>query len=202
MGLRRDAGLAAAGRGAARSSGWPSSPAASATTGSIELEPGIPTAVAGRAELIVDLRHAEDAESLELDAAAARDGGRREAAAARGCELARASGSGGSSRSAFDELAWSRALPRSPAAPPLTSGALHDAAEMARVLPAAMLFVPLDGAASATPRRRTPRRRTSSAGIEAFGELAGRVAQRGDHELLEELGERLGGVVPGDARPP
>ena len=58
MDMRRDAGLAAASTALAvetiaRELGGVG------TTGVLRLEPGIPTAVAGRAELLVDLRHGE-----------------------------------------------------------------------------------------------------------------------------------------------
>ena len=56
---------------------------------------------------------------------------------------------------------------------PLRSGALHDAAEMAGVLPAAMLFVPSIDGLSHAPGEDTSEE-DLTAGIEAFGRLAGR----------------------------
>jgi N-carbamoyl-L-amino-acid hydrolase len=141
MELRRDAGLAAAeaalaieriargcdGRG---------------TTGDFLLRPGIITAVAGEAELGVDLRHADAAalsrmheESREAAAGVARQ---------RGCELAEEPvwridptrfdpELVATARQACGEVAGTDRV--------LTSGALHDAANVARVLPAAMIFV-------------------------------------------------------------
>ena len=56
MELRRDAGLAAA-DAALRIEGIGREHGGVATTGVLRLEPGIPTAVAGKAELVADLRH-------------------------------------------------------------------------------------------------------------------------------------------------
>ena len=56
----------------------------------------------------------------------------------------------------------------------LTSGALHDAAEVARVLPAAMVFCPSTGGISHAAQEDTPERDLAAA-IEAFGLLANRV---------------------------
>ena len=85
-------------RGGARDRADPATPtAASATTGELRLEPGIPTAVAGRATLAVDLRHPEAAalaRMLDGARAACRRGGRRPRLRARARRR-----SGGSSRS-------------------------------------------------------------------------------------------------------
>ena len=56
----------------------------------------------------------------------------------------------------------------------LTSGALHDAAEVARVLPAAMIFCPSAGGISHAMQEDTSEP-DLRAGIEAFGLLANRV---------------------------
>ena len=56
----------------------------------------------------------------------------------------------------------------------LPSGALHDAAEVARVLPAAMVFCPSTGGISHAVEEDTPES-DLAAGIEAFGLLANRV---------------------------
>ena len=56
----------------------------------------------------------------------------------------------------------------------LISGALHDAAEVARVLPAAMIFAPSIGGLSHTPVEDTDEHDLAAA-IEAFGVLADRV---------------------------
>jgi hydantoinase/carbamoylase family amidase len=145
------------------------------TTGALALRPGIPTAVAGEAELLVDLRH-PDAPQLETmfwsAVTAARDAGAR-----RDCRLE-------------DELVWqieplpfdadlvAAALEVVTAAggrsTPMTSGALHDAAEVGRVLPAAMVFVPSIAGISHAKEENTSDA-DLAAGIEVFGALANRV---------------------------
>jgi len=176
--VRRDAGLAAAEaalaieRIAVERDGL-------STTGSLRLEPGIPTAVAGHAELVADLRH-PDADELAamLDEATA---ALAEAAGARGCEVA-------------SELIWRiEPIPFDPGLVAaarvacreaggsdraVTSGALHDAAEVARVLPAAMVFCPsIDGISHAAEEDTAEA--DLVAGIEAYGALAAQVLSAG-----------------------
>ena len=174
MVLRRDAGLAAA-DAALRIEGVAREHDGVATTGVLRLEPGIPTAVAGRAELVADLRH-PDAGQLKAMLAATREIA-ADAAGARECELS-------------EEPIWrieplafdpelvedARHACREAAGVEreLTSGALHDAAEVSRVMPAAMLFVPSLRGLSHTREEDTPES-DLIAGIEAFGLLANRV---------------------------
>jgi hydantoinase/carbamoylase family amidase len=145
------------------------------TTGVVALHPGIPTAVPGIAELVVDLRHRDSGE-LEAMLDEAVDFA-REASAARGCE-------------ATDEEVWriapigfdpmlvatgSDVVRKAGGRPePLTSGALHDAAEVARVLPAAMLFCPSRGGLSHAAAEDTDEADLAVA-IEAFSDLIGRI---------------------------
>jgi hydantoinase/carbamoylase family amidase len=177
MDRRRDAGLAAA-DAALRIEQLPATGGGVTTTGALSLRPGIPTAVAGVAELMVDLRNA-DAEALARMLAGAREAG-RDAAAARGCEFS-------------SELVWriepitfDAALVRTAreacrevagADRVLVSGALHDAAEMARVLPAAMVFCPSVAGISHAPEEDTADA-DLAVGIEAFGALANRALVR------------------------
>jgi N-carbamoyl-L-amino-acid hydrolase len=178
MDRRRDAGLAAA-EMALRVEEIGSSHAGVATTGVLTLHPGIPTAVAGEAVLLVDLRHprADELAAMLAEALAAAQA----VAAARGCEA----GSEPVWRIEpipFDpELVSAAGLACAEAAGSdrvLPSGALHDAAEVARVLPAAMVFCPSTGGISHAVEEDTPDS-DLAAGIEAFGLLANRVLADG-----------------------
>jgi N-carbamoyl-L-amino-acid hydrolase len=176
MDRRADAGLAAADT-ALRVEAVGRDAGGMATTGSLVLRPGIPTAVAGEAELLVDLRHAHAGELAGmLDAAmsAARD-----AAASRGCAV-------NSERiwsiepvpfdPALVELAANAVREATGTERRLTSGALHDAAEVARILPAAMMFVPSVAGISHAKEEDTSEADLVT-GIEAFGSLANGVLE-------------------------
>jgi hydantoinase/carbamoylase family amidase len=174
MDRRRDAGLAAA-ELALRIEDTASSHAGVATTGALTLRPGIPTAVAGEAELLVDLRHPQ-ADELAVMLADVRAAA-RVVAAERGCEvgwqpvwriepIAFDPSLVAAAREACREAAGSDRE--------LTSGALHDAAEVARILPAAMVFCPSAGGISHAKKEDTPEPDLTAA-IEAFGLLANRV---------------------------
>jgi len=148
------------------------------TTGGLVLEPGIATAVPGRAELLVDLRHPDAA---ELEAMLG--------------EVRVAAGDRSSQRdcSVDEERIWRiEPIPIDPAlvelaaeaaaaaggrTDPLTSGALHDAAEVARVLPAAMMFCPSRAGLSHTVQEDTAEADLATA-IDAYGELVGRALLR------------------------
>ncbi len=145
------------------------------TVGAIEAHPGIPTAIPGTVELWLDQRHAQArplatmvAETLEAASAAAGQ---------HGVELA-------------VEPVWSiEPIPFDPAlvalareaaggGEPLPSGALHDAAEVARAgVPTAMLFVQSLGGISHAPDEDS-RPEHLRAGIEALGRLAGEALRR------------------------
>src|SRR5213078_791450 len=173
MDRRRDAGLAAATTALAierigqRHRGM-------ATTGALELQPGIATAVAGEAELMVDLRNA-DAGELAAMLGEAADAGEA-AAAARGCKLA-VEPVWRIEPIAFDEhlvaLAREACHETTGSDRVLTSGALHDAAEVARVLPAAMVFSPSIAGLSHAVAEDTDEADLAAA-IEAFGLLSNR----------------------------
>ncbi len=165
MGDRRDAGLAAA-AAALRIESIGAETGGTATTGQLSLRPGIATAVPGRADLIVDLRHAES-ESLarmlsEVESEA------RAAAEERGCGF-EAGLIWRTSPTHFDPrlLAAAREIA---AGRELVSGALHDAAEMARVVPAAMLFCPSIGGISHAKEEDTAESDIRIA-VESFGAL-------------------------------
>ena len=174
MDMRRDAGLAAAAT-ALEVRAIPAQEGGVATTGELELRPGIVTAVAGEARLGVDLRN-PDGEALARMLAKARAAAAR-AAEEHGCEVSEAPVwriepipfDGRLVAAAREACA---AVAGAPAE--LASGALHDAAEVARVLPAAMVFAPSARGISHAREEDTPEEDLAAA-IEAFGELANRV---------------------------
>lgn len=170
MDARRDAGLAAATsaleieRIGVREGG-------TATTGVLTLHPGIATAVPGQAELVVDLRHA-DAERLQMMLSAANDAARA-AASERGCELETDPIWAivpidfdptlvGLARDACRTVTGSEIV--------LRSGALHDAAEVARVLPVTMMFTSSIAGISHAPQEDTAEGDLRVA-LETFGRL-------------------------------
>jgi N-carbamoyl-L-amino-acid hydrolase len=141
MDARRDAGLAAAAT-ALRVERIAREAGGVGTTGALRFDPGIVTAVPGEASVSIDLRH-PDAEALARMLAAVREAG-SQAAAERDCELSerpiwRIEPIGFDpdlverARRACERVAGEGAV--------LASGALHDAAEIARRVPAAMIFV-------------------------------------------------------------
>ena len=156
MDARHDAGLAAA-AAALRVEEIAAAEGGVGTVGEIGFEPGIPTAVPGRASMVVDLRN-RSADALGRDARGRR--ARRSRPRARGgAASCRRSRSGGSSRSiSIPELV---ALAREACERvtgtdyELPSGALHDAASMAPHLPTAMVFSPSIAGVSHAPEEDT-----------------------------------------------
>lgn len=174
MDMRSDAGLAAAATAlaieeVAREHGG------TATTGALELSPGAVTIVPGRAELSVDLRNS-DADRLAAMLDETREAG-QVAADRRGCDI-QFEPLWEIAPTAFDERLVRQAREACTALAGsdrvLISGALHDAAEAAIVLPVAMIFAPSIGGLSHTPVEDT-REEDLAAAIEAFGMLAERV---------------------------
>jgi N-carbamoyl-L-amino-acid hydrolase len=174
MAMRRDAGLAAAAC-AMRIAAIPDEHGGVATTGDIRLEPGIPTAVAGVAGLSCDLRN-PDAGALAAMLSSARDAA-TQSATEQGCEL---------SEELVFRIAPTKFDPELVAAATeaceattgtsyrITSGALHDAASVSRVMPAAMIFSPSRGGISHAKVEDTSEDDLKTA-IEAFGTLVDRV---------------------------
>jgi hydantoinase/carbamoylase family amidase len=159
MEMRRDAGLAAA-RVALAVEEIAKRHGGVGTVGVLRLEPGIPTAVPGRAELVVDLRHAEAAPLAAMLAEV------REAAGdAETDEIWRIE------PIPFDERLVAAALEAAGSGRKLGSGALHDAAEMARHIPTAMMFTSSTRGLSHAPEEDTPEEHLEQA-IAAFGRLA------------------------------
>jgi beta-ureidopropionase / N-carbamoyl-L-amino-acid hydrolase len=174
MDRRRDSGLAAA-DAALRIERVGRSHGGMATTGALALRPGIATAVAGEAEMLVDLRHPDAGELAAMLEEAW--GAGQEAAGDRGCEFESEHvwsiepipfdpGLVDRAREASREVTGSERV--------LTSGALHDAAEAARVVPTAMIFSPSIAGISHAKEEDTAEGDLIAA-IEAFGLLANRV---------------------------
>lgn len=173
MAMRQDAGLAAAAC-AVRIREVPDERGGVATTGELRLAPGIATAVAGEAALACDLRNS-DAGSLEAMLADARRAA-ADCARERRCDM-REEPIFRIAPTAFDPTlvdAAARACEeQTGSAYRITSGALHDAASVARVRPAAMMFCPSIGGISHAEVEDTSERDLRIA-IESFGLLVGK----------------------------
>jgi hydantoinase/carbamoylase family amidase len=147
------------------------------TVGGATSEPGVITAVAGRTEMLLDQRHL-DARELGAMRDEARAASER-AAMNQGCEVS------------FDRI-WSIppvrfddrliALARRAVADSggrdtaIPSGPLHDAAEMARLIPSVMVFSSSSPPVSHTKEEDTPESDLRVA-IEAFGRTVGGIMQ-------------------------
>jgi N-carbamoyl-L-amino-acid hydrolase len=167
MEMRRDAGLAAA-RTALAVEEIAREHGGVGTTGVLRLEPGIPTAVPGGAELVVDLRHGSAgalAEMLHAVRAAAADSADARDVAVSETEIWRIE------PIPFDETLVEAALTAAGSGRRLPSGALHDAAEMARHVPTVMMFTSSTHGRSHAADEDTPEEHLTAA-IAAFGRLA------------------------------
>jgi hydantoinase/carbamoylase family amidase len=171
MDVRRDPGLAAS-AAALRVEEVAKDEGGVATVGAMTFEPGIPTAVPGVVSMLVDLRH-PDAEALARMLAAAREA-IRSSAAARGCEVAEEP-VWRIEPISFDpglvELAREACARVTGTGHELPSGALHDAASMAPLVPTTMVFSP-SVAGISHAREEDTAEADLVAAIEAFGELA------------------------------
>ena len=149
------------------------------TTGGASSDPGVVTAVAGRTELLLDQRHL-DADELGAMLAEADDACRR-AAEEFGCEV-EIKHLWSIPPIPFDErlIGFARdALGTDTAIP---SGPLHDAAEMARLIPTVMVFAKSSPPVSHTPEEDSPEDDLRVA-IEAYGKTVDatlRAAAEGD----------------------
>ncbi len=175
MDARRDAFMAAARSAVAFRDDAARRADARATTGSVHVTPGIPTAFNGACELTLDQRALDPAELAAMLAAARRDAAA--IAAEEGCEVA------WEPVFAIDPIPFDRELiavaedivgELAGACHSLPSGPLHDASEMARVLPAAMLFVRSLGGVSHTSAEDS-RVEDVELGVRAIHELTVRV---------------------------
>jgi hydantoinase/carbamoylase family amidase len=147
------------------------------TVGGATSEPGVVTAVAGRTEMLLDQRHldADELAAMLSEARAACE----QAAADHGCEL--------ELRHLwrippipFDErliaLARESVVAAGGKDTAIPSGPLHDAAEMARLLPTVMIFSSSSPPVSHTPEEDTPESDLRVA-IEAYGRAVQRTVE-------------------------
>jgi hydantoinase/carbamoylase family amidase len=171
MNARRDAFVAAARSAVAFRDDAAARSDARATTGPVRVEPGIATAFNGRCEVTLDLRALDPGEL-----AAMHENARREAeriAGEEGCEVA------WDPVYAIDPVPFDRELIALAedvvgTGHSLPSGPLHDASEIARVLPAVMLFVRSLGGVSHTSAEDS-RIEDVELGVRALYELTRRV---------------------------
>lgn len=174
MTMRRDAGLAAAGCATAIAA-LPVELGGVATTGELRLEPGISTAVAGAAHLACDLRN-PDAGALTAMLEQAQ-GLARDCSEAHGCELSMER-IFSIAPTTFDSDLVAAAIEAvestAGASFEITSGALHDAASVSRVMPATMMFCPSANGVSHAKEEDTSEQDLRAA-IESFGVLADKV---------------------------
>ena len=160
MSMRKDAGHAAARVVAflhdrAKASNTPTV----ATVGCMAFEPNAINVIPSRATFTVDLRD-PDEQSLQAIEAGISGLSRQALAARKGCSDRPPSPWRASSRWIFDgrivALIEAAASARGLAVRRMTSGAGHDAQMIARMAPAAMIFVPSIGGISHSPREFTP----------------------------------------------
>jgi N-carbamoyl-L-amino-acid hydrolase len=136
-----------------------------ATVGVLRSEPATPTAIPAEVHLTVDIRHRDLATLEHLDGRA--DSLARHAAEAEGCTVDRSS-IWSIDPVRFDPELVARAQDLAGEGEPLTSGALHDAASMARAgVPTAMIFVRTIGGISHS-REEDAREDDLVVGIEAL----------------------------------
>jgi allantoate deiminase len=152
MELRRDALVAAAELVVEVEALARETPGLVATVGRLEALPGAPNVIAGRAELVLDVRHPEDADRLWAVGRLRQRAG--EIASTRGIEYewealheqAAVRCDPGLTGRMFQALEDVGVQPNA-----LASGAGHDAAAMARIAPVTMLFVRCAGGVSHHP---------------------------------------------------
>ena len=139
------------------------------TTGGATSEPGVVTAVAGRTEMLLDQRHLDAGELAAMLEEA--DEACEQAAADRGCTV-ELKHLWSIPPIPFDErligFAKEAVVAAGGKATAIPSGPLHDAAEMARLLPTVMLFSQSSPPVSHTPEEDT-READLRVAIEAYG---------------------------------
>jgi N-carbamoyl-L-amino-acid hydrolase len=143
------------------------------TVGGATSEPGIPTAVAGRTEMLLDQRHLDPAELAAMLAKAR--AACRQASAEHGCEV-ELQPTWSIPPIPFDDrlIALAREAVGNDVAIP--SGPLHDASELARVVPTVMLFAKSSPPVSHTKEEDSPEADLRLA-IEVYGRTVTRVME-------------------------
>ncbi len=179
MDRRADAGVAAA-RAIVALQGIAREHGGVCTAGRADFDPGIVTAVAGRAEVLVDQRHLDPGALAAMHAEA--ELAFAAAAAEEGCRFT------AEPIWRIDPVPFHPALVDAAAdacagaaggeAKRLPSGALHDASELARVCPATMVFSSSVGGISHSPEEDTGEADLERA-LSAYGELVKRVVAGG-----------------------
>jgi len=143
------------------------------TTGGATSEPGVVTAIAGRTEMLLDQRHLDAGELAAMLAEA--DEACEQAAADQGCEV-ELRHLWSIPPIPFDErlIAFARQAVQDAGGKDtaIPSGPLHDAAEMARLLPTVMLF-----SQSSPPVSHTPEEDTKEADLRVAIEAYGRTVE-------------------------
>ena len=127
-------------------------PPAITTIGRIEVEPNLATAIAGTVRFTIDARHADAGRCAEL--CAAQDALMREVAERRGLDIDwQVTSQHDACRANPELLDALKRVARDMAIPSIemVSGAAHDAQQMARIAPVAMVFVRSRGGRSHTP---------------------------------------------------
>ncbi len=126
-----------------------------ATVGEIAVKPGAPNVIAGEAGISLDLRHPDDATLDALyDAIRTRS---TAIAAARGVDVIWTTGQRMAAMACDDALTGALAAAIEQAGYPATrlfSGAGHDAAALAQIMPATMLFTRCEGGVSHNPAEK------------------------------------------------
>jgi N-carbamoyl-L-amino-acid hydrolase len=185
MRLRRDS-LAAAARAALEIRESAITHGGVATVGRMQSTPGVITAVAGRTEMQLDQRHLDPTELAAMFAEA--QDSCRNAAEEFGCTLEVRRVFGATPTPFHPALVGiageSVEQAGGDAQGPIPSGPLHDATEIGRVVPTAMIFAQSDPPISHASIEDSPERALAVA-IDAYGRTVDQVLEQGGEITLE-----------------
>ncbi len=144
-----------------------------ATVGGADAQPNVVTAVAGTTEMKLDLRHLDAATLATMRAealSACEDAARQHGCTVEARQIFRAA------PSLFDPELVAIARRHTDGGAPIPSGPLHDATEIARVVPTVMVFAQSDPPLSHTRIEDSPAAALAAA-ITAFGQVVGEVVR-------------------------